>query len=132
MMKSKRTKNLQFVTFLLGLMRWGCFIIAVILVSIIIGQSNGGMLEKIKHILGPVLWSYALSILVFVALAIITKDKIKPLVWTANLILSNIIWGSNVLYLMFFLSLIDTYIITPIYGTVKTKYLANKEIDRRL
>lgn len=131
-MKSKRTKNLQFVTFLLGLMRWGCFIIAVILVSIIIGQSNGGMLEKIKHILGPVLWSYALSILVFVALAIITKDKIKPLVWTANLILSNIIWGSNVLYLMFFLSLIDTYIITPIYGTVKTKYLANKEIDRRL
>lgn len=131
-MKSKRTKNLQFVTFLLGLMRWGCFVIAVILVSIIIGQSNGGMLEKIKHILGPVLWSYALSILVFVALAIITKDKIKPLVWTANLILSNIIWGSNVLYLMFFLSLIDTYIITPIYGTVKTKYLANKEIDRRL
>ena len=131
-MKSKRTKNLQFVTFLLGLMRWICFVIAVILVSIIIGQSNGGMLEKIKHILGPVLWSYALSILVFVALAIITKDKIKPLVWTANLILSNIIWGSNVLYLMFFLSLIDTYIITPIYGTVKTKYLANKEIDRRL
>ena len=131
-MKSKRTKNLQFVTFLLGLMRWVCFVIAVILVSIIIGQSNGGMLEKIKHILGPVLWSYALSILVFVALAIITKDKIKPLVWTANLILSNIIWGSNVLYLMFFLSLIDTYIITPIYGTVKTKYLANKEIDRRL
>ena len=131
-MKSKRTKNLQFVTFLLGLMRWICFVIAVILVSIIVGQSNGGMLEKIKHILGPVLWSYALSILVFVALAIITKDKIKPLVWTANLILSNIIWGSNVLYLMFFLSLIDTYIITPIYGTVKTKYLANKEIDRRL
>lgn len=131
-MKSKRTKNLQFVTFLLGLMRWGCFVIAVILVSIIIGQSNGGMLEKIKHILGPVLWSYALSILVFVILAVITKDKIKPLVWTANLILSNIIWGSNVLYLMFFLSLIDTYIITPIYGTVKTKYLANKEIDRRL
>ena len=131
-MKSKRTKNLQFVTFLLGLMRWICFVIAVILVSIIIGQSNGGMLEKIKHILGPVLWSYVLSILVFVALAIITKDKIKPLVWTANLILSNIIWGSNVLYLMFFLSLIDTYIITPIYGTVKTKYLANKEIDRRL
>lgn len=131
-MKSKRTKNLQFVTFLLGLMRWGCFVIAVILVSIIIGQSNGGMLEKIKHILGPVLWSYALSILVFVILAVITKDKIKPIVWTANLILSNIIWGSNVLYLMFFLSLIDTYIITPIYGTVKTKYLANKEIDRRL
>lgn len=131
-MKSKRTKNLQFVTFLLGLMRWGCFVIAVILVSIIIGQSNGGMLDKIKHILGPVLWSYALSILVFVILAVITKDKIKPIVWTANLILSNIIWGSNVLYLMFFLSLIDTYIITPIYGTVKTKYLANKEIDRRL
>lgn len=131
-MKSKRTKNLQFVTLLLGLMRWICFVIAVILVSIIIGQSSGGMLEKIKHILGPVLWSYALSILVFVVLAIITKDKIKPLVWTANLILSNIIWGSNVLYLMFFLSLIDTYIITPIYGTVKTKYLANKEIDRRL
>lgn len=131
-MKSKRTKNLQFVTFLLGLMRWGCFVIAVILVSIIIGQSNGGMLEKIKHILGPVLWSYVLSILVFVILAVITKDKIKPIVWTANLILSNIIWGSNVLYLMFFLSLIDTYIITPIYGTVKTKYLANKEIDRRL
>lgn len=131
-MKSKRTKNLQFVTLLLGLMRWGCFVIAVILVSIIIGQSNGGMLEKIKHILGPVLWSYALSILVFVILAVITKDKIKPIVWTANLILSNIIWGSNVLYLMFFLSLIDTYIITPIYGTVKTKYLANKEIDRRL
>lgn len=131
-MKSKRTKNLQFVTFLLGLMRWGCFVIAVILVSIIIGQSNGGMLEKIKHILGPVLWSYVLCILVFVILAVITKDKIKPIVWTANLILSNIIWGSNVLYLMFFLSLIDTYIITPIYGTVKTKYLANKEIDRRL
>ena len=131
-MKSQRTKNLQFVTFLLGLMRWICFVIAVILVSIIISQSSGGMLEKIKHILGPVLWSYALSILVFVVLAIITKDKIKPLVWTANLILSNIIWGSNVLYLMFFLSLIDTYIITPIYGTVKTKYLANKEIDRRL
>ena len=131
-MKSPRTKKLQIVTFLLGLMRWMCFVIAGILISMIISQSSGGMLKKIEHILGPVLWSYGLSILIFIVLAIVTKDKIKPLVWTANLILSNIIWGSNALYIMFALSVLDTYIITPIHNNIKIKYLANKEIDRRL
>ena len=75
-MKSPRTKKLQIVTFLLGLMRWMCFVIAGILISMIISQSSGGMLKKIEHILGPVLWSYGLSILIFIVLAIVTKDKI--------------------------------------------------------
>lgn len=132
MMKSSRTKKLQLTTFLLGLMRWMCFVIAGVLISMVISQSSGGMLKKIEYVLGPVLWSYGLSIVIFIVLAIITKDKIKPLVWTANLILSNIIWGNNALYIMFALSVLDTYVITPIYNNIKIKYLANKEIDRRL
>lgn len=131
-MRSERTKRLHAVAFLLGCMRWACFILAGVFISIIIGQSSGGMLKKIEHVLGPVLWSYALSILIFIALAMITKDKIKPLVWTANLILSNIIWGANIMYLIFALSLVDNYVITPLYGRIKTQYIANKEIDKRL
>ena len=113
-------------------MRWICFIIAGILIILIAGQSSGGMLKKIEYVLGPVLWSYILSLVILIVLAIITKDKIKPLVWTANLILSNIIWGSTGLYIMFIASTVDNYIITPLYNTIKIKYITNKEIDRRL
>ena len=129
---SKRTKKLGIITALLGFMRWICFIIAGVLIIVIIGQSSGGMLKKIEHVLGPVLWSYGLSLVILIVLAIITKDKIKPLVWTANLILSNIIWGSTGLYIMFIASSVDNYIITPLYNTIKIKYITNKEIDRRL
>ena len=129
---SKRTKKFGIITALLGFMRWICFIIAGILIILIAGQSSGGMLKKIEYVLGPVLWSYILSLVILIVLAIITKDKIKPLVWTANLILSNIIWGSTGLYIMFIASTVDNYIITPLYNTIKIKYIKNKEIDRRL
>ena len=129
---SKRTKKFGIITALLGFMRWICFIIAGVLIIVIVEQSSGGMLKKIEYVLGPVLWSYVLSLVILIVLAMITKDKIKPLVWTANLILSNIIWGSTGLYIMFIASAVDNYIITPLYNTIKTKYITNKEIDRRL
>lgn len=131
-MKSERTKQTGLIKNILFVLSWLCFVIAGVLVTLLIAGSSGGTIAAIQGLLGPVLWGYLVSIIIFIAMAVITKDKIKPLVWTANLILSNIVFGSTLMYVIFGLSLVDNYIVSPLYQTYKMKYITNKELDRRL
>ena len=63
--------------------------------------------------------------------AVIVKNKVKPLVFTADVIVANVMFGSIGLYTMFVVWLLDTYVITPLYNKYKEKYAINKEIDKR-
>lgn len=130
-MKSKRTKTLHTWSIVLFALQWICFIIAGVLIVLILTQSSGGMLEHLKATLGATIWSFVVSNAVLIALAFIAKDKIKPLVWMCDVILSNIVFGSAVMYGVFAFMLLDTYVITPLYKHVRVKYLANVEIDKR-
>ena len=88
---------------------------------------DGSLVTK----MGTVLYSFMLSILPLVTIAVIVKNKVKPLVFTADVIIANVIFGSIGLYTMFVIWLLDTYVITPLYNKYKEKYAINKEIDKR-
>lgn len=92
---------------------------------------SGATLEDLKGALGSVLWSFIISFLPMILLAIFVKDKIKPLIWTANVIMSNLFIGSWMMYIVFGLYLSETYIILPLKDLYKDRFRINREIDRR-
>ena len=124
--KCKATRNI------LGILSWllcfgaAAFFIIFAFASGMIG-AGGSLVTK----MGTVLYGFMLSILPLVTIAVIVKNKVKPLVFTADVIVANVIFGTVGLYTMFMVWLLDTYVITPLYNKYKEKYAINKEIDKR-
>ena len=56
-----------------------------------------GYVEKLKSIA----ISAAVSFIPMVILSIVVKDKIRPLVWMINILLSNILIGETMMYIVF-------------------------------
>ena len=126
------TKKCKVTRNIFGILSWflcfgaAAFFIIFAFASGMIGR-DGSLVTKI----GTILYSFILSILPLVTIAVIVKNKVKPLVFTADVIVANVIFGSIGLYTMFVVWLLDTYVITPLYNKYKEKYAINKEIDKR-
>ena len=56
-----------------------------------------GYVEKLKSIA----ISAAVSFIPMVILSIVVKDKIRPLIWMINILLSNILIGETMMYIVF-------------------------------
>ena len=126
------TKKCKVTRNIFGILSWvlcfgaaAFFIIFAFASGMISG--DGSLVTKI----GTILYSFILSILPLVTIAVIVKNKVKPLVFTADVIVANVMFGSIGLYTMFVIWLLDTYVITPLYNKYKEKYAINKEIDKR-
>lgn len=86
-----------------------------------------GYVEKLKSIA----ISAAVSFIPMVILSIVVKDKIRPLIWMINIILSNILIGETMMYIVFAIWLLCEYVLTPLGNSLKNKYVINREIDKR-
>ena len=86
-----------------------------------------GYIEKLKSIA----ISAAVSVIPMVILSIVVKDKIRPLVWMINIILSNILIGEVMMYIVFATWFFSEYILIPLVNSLENKYIINKEIDKR-
>lgn len=126
---TKRYKRLDIVAHILS---WLCcfgvaaFFIIYAFCSGMIG-ANGSLESK----LGTILYGFLLSILPLVVIALLVKNKVKPLVYMADVIVANAMFGDIGLYTMFIVWLIDTYLLTYLASKWHRLYEINKEIDKR-
>lgn len=125
-----RTKKFKKLDILFHVLSWVlCFGTAVFLVLLkVIGAEAG---TPLKETIGSVLYGWLVSNIPLVALSIIVKDKIRPVVWMVDVIMSNIVFGGIAIYIVFGLWVIDEYVISPLARSFHNKYVINKEIDRR-
>ena len=86
-----------------------------------------GYVEKMKSIA----ISAAASVIPMIILSITVKDKIRPLIWMINIILSNILIGEIMMYIVFATWFFSEYILIPLVNSLENKYVINKEIDKR-
>ena len=86
-----------------------------------------GYVEKLKSIA----ISAAASVIPMIILSITVKDKIRPLIWMINIILSNILIGEIMMYIVFATWFFSEYILIPLGNSLENKYVINKEIDKR-
>lgn len=106
-----------------------CFgLTGFLIVFSLAGKQDG---ESLREVLGSAIYTFILTNLPLVVLALLVKDKIKPVCWMANVIMANTIFGNWSIYLVFALWLIDTYIITYIKQLYRDKFRINREIDKR-
>lgn len=129
---SERTKKYFWGRFLIVLDWIACFGTVAIFILLAAGgvepDPNG---VTIKEKLGTIIWGLAASLLPMVVLAIIVKDKIKPTVWMADIILANYLYGNLGMYIVLAVWFVSEYVIVPLSKRFATKYLVNKELDLR-
>lgn len=126
------TKKCKVTRNIFGILSWFlCFGTAAFFIIFAFASGMIGMGDGLVTKMGTILYGFMLSILPLVTIAVIVKNKVKPLVFTADVIVANVIFGSIGLYTMFIVWLLDTYVITPLYNKYKEKYAINKEIDKR-
>lgn len=99
-----------------------------LLIFMLCGKKDG---TPIKEVLGSYLYGIIAANIPLVLITLLVKDKIKPVMWAGNVILSNIIWGGIAIYLVFLAWFVDIYILTYIKDLYKDKYRINAEIDKR-
>ena len=85
------------------------------------------MAEKFKTIISLI----GTSLIACIVLALIVKDKIKPIVWMIDIILSAYLFEDYVMYIVFGIWVIDTYVFNPLAKYYRQKHSINKEIDKR-
>ena len=125
-----RTKKFKKLDILFHVLSWVlCFGTAAFLVLLKVVGAEAG--TPLKETIGSVLYGWLVSNIPLVALSIIVKDKIRPVVWMVDVIMSNIVFGGIAIYIVFGIWLIDEYVISPLARSCHNKYVINKEIDRR-
>lgn len=128
------TRKYKRLTITFTVLSWAsCFGLALVLIIIALvtnGESNGPTFEEVKNALGTVLWGFIMSLMPMLVLAIIVKDKVKPLVWVANIIMANAI-STTLMYVVFVVWLLEEYVFGPLKNHYKEKYHINKTIDER-
>lgn len=130
-MKSERTKNCKKLGILFTALSWAlCFGICITFVIIALARPQKEQTELQKQAISLAI-TVGVSLIPMIVLAFIAKDKIRPTVWMANIIMANVLFSSTVMYIIFFVWIIDEYIITALGKSYRSKYVINKEIDRR-
>ena len=127
MTRTKKFKNLDIIFHILSWVL--CFGTAAFLVLLKICGAEEG--TPLKETIGSVLYGWLVSNIPLVALSIIVKDKIRPVCWMVDVIMSNIVFGGIAIYIVFGIWLADEYIISPLARSFHNKYVINKEIDIR-
>lgn len=131
---------------LLTILSWIlCFGTAVVFLIIAINRYTGNETQVMVELSGrfgdraqealdkakTIIMTSFISMVPMIILSVIVKDKIRPLVWMINIILSNILLGSVAMYIVFSVWFIDEYILRLIAKRALAKYVINKEIDKR-
>ena len=127
MTRTKKFKNLDIIFHILSWVL--CFGTAAFLVLLKVVGAEAG--TPLKETIGSVLYGWLVSNIPLVALSIIVKDKIRPVCWMVDVIMSNIVFGGIAIYIVFGIWVVDEYIISPLARSFHNKYVINKEIDRR-
>lgn len=132
-MISQRTKTYKRLSRLLNVLSWAfCFALITIFVIILTTTPSGAETHStLRENVGNILFMLGCTMAPVVVLMLIVKDKVKPLIWMINIVLSKFLWGDIGMYIVFGLWACETYIITPLAGKAKATYLINKEIDLR-
>ena len=84
-----------------------------------------------RELVGSVVYTFIVTNIPLILLALLVKDKIKPVCWMLNVIMSNITFGGTAIYVVFALWCCDNYILAFLKDLYKDKYRINKEIDNR-
>lgn len=131
MAQSKITKGYKKLAILYTILSWTiCFAIATGLIVYgvtVRWTGDSEMSAKFQKIIGLI----GTSLIACVLLALIVKDKIKPLIWMANIILSAYLFSDVIMFAVFGVWVLDTYVITNLAKYYRTKHSINKEIDKR-
>ena len=130
-MKTERTIRCKRLGVAFSVINWiMCFGLAVGLI-IVFASGIEPDNETLKEKLGTVIYGIGLSLIPIIVLAILVKDKIRPTVWMIDIILSNYLFGSAIMYVTFAIWLVSEYVIGPLARHYRQLYVINKEIDRR-
>ena len=125
-----RTKKFKKLDIIFHILSWVlCFGTAAFLVLLKVCGAEEG--TPLKETIGSVVYGWLVSNIPLVALSIIVKDKIRPVCWMVDVIMSNIVFGGIAIYIVFGIWVIDEYIISPLARSFHNKYVINKEIDIR-
>ena len=130
-MKTERTIRCKRLGVAFSVINWiMCFGLAVGLI-IVFASGIEPDDETLKEKLGTIIYGIGLSLIPIIVLAILVKDKIRPTVWMIDIILSNYLFGSAIMYVTFAIWLVSEYVIGPLARHYRQLYVINKEIDRR-
>ena len=127
MTRTKKFKNLDIIFHVLSWVL--CFGTAAFLVLLKVCGAEQG--TPLKETIGSVVYGWLVSNIPLVALSIIVKDRIRPVCWMVDVIMSNIVFGGIAIYIVFGIWLLDEYVISPLARSFHNKYVINKEMDRR-
>lgn len=125
---SERTKYQKGLTIFLGIFSFVITYLPLI-IAVIMGFANGDIETRNKVVLG-------LTVIVAVIFAIFTflfKHRIRSTLWI--LLLGCYIALDNMLWLIVTLAvctMLDEFVIHPLYKKYKNLYTINKELDKRL
>lgn len=126
------TKRYKVQSVTLAMISWFCcFGVACIFIVYAFASGLIGANGNLETKLGTILYGFILSVLPLVAIAVLVKNKVKPLVYMADVIVANAIFGDAGLYTMFIIWIIDTYLITYFAARAHRLYEINREIDKR-
>ena len=130
-MKTERTIKCKRLSVAFSVINWiMCFGLAVGLI-IVFASGIEPDDETLKEKLGTIIYGIGLSLIPIIVLAILVKDKIRPTVWMIDIILSNYLFGSAIMYVTFAIWLVSEYVVGPLARHYRQLYVINKEIDRR-
>lgn len=125
-----RTKKFKKLDIIFHILSWVlCFGTAAFLVLLKVCGAEEG--TSLKETIGSIVYGWLVSNIPLVALSIIVKDKIRPVCWMVDVIMSNIVFGGIAIYIVFGIWIVDEYIISPLARSFHNKYVINKEIDIR-
>ena len=125
-----RTKKFKKLDIIFHILSWVlCFGTAAFLVLLKVCGAEEG--TPLKETIGSVVYGWLVSNIPLVALSIIVKDKIRPVCWMVDVIMSNIVFGGIAIYIVFGIWVVDEYVISPLARSFHDKYVINKEIDIR-
>ena len=130
-MKTERTIKCKRLGVAFSVINWiMCFGLAVGLI-IVFASGIEPDDETLKEKLGTIIYGIGLSLIPIIVLAILVKDKIRPTVWMIDIILSNYLFGSAIMYVTVAIWLVSEYVVGPLARHYRQLYVINKEIDRR-
>ena len=130
-MKTERTIRCKRLGVAFSVINWiMCFGLAVGLI-IVFASGIEPDDETLKEKLGTIIYGIGLSLIPIIVLAILVKDKIRPTVWMIDIILSNYLFGSAIMYVTFAIWLVSEYVVGPLARHYRQLYVINKEIDLR-
>ena len=125
-----RTNKFKKLDIIFHILSWVlCFGTAAFLVLLKVCGAEEG--TPLKETIGSVVYGWLVSNIPLVALSIIVKDKIRPVCWMVDVIMSNIVFGGIAIYIVFGIWIVDEYVISPLARSFHNKYVINKEMHSR-